>query len=1399
MKKLSKLFFLTLSSSMAIVLPSAFALNSSSQSINNDGNVSDMSSSKQRSVATRSDYTNYPGTSTTPKNVHLVDLSQTGIIQHTAYDLNGSGYATFTSSTSQSRTSPKTVNQISKFLTKNVYDNTGKVIKEAGSLDWSISDSDLLSLINNNPPNNGNTLKFKAILFSVGGQDSFKSLFVLADLLSSGNSNQGSYLFQIQWEDQTIGEVTQKAGNYRLACKLSNNSTNNQYNFLSLETPSTHTLQALNVKDISNNNQQNVSDFIKYVSVSNSNFNNNALIENEKSISLNLSNNNIKNEFDLSSSQTYKPIYVNRINSNIFVLMQKENGSNPSTKEFVVLKSPSIAQNTGSVLEITDVKNLDISTSTSFVSGATTSSTKSDISILYNDNNNAPAFDFLISKDNSNSYQKVKLDFSNFTLTENKTFTGYHLNKGIKQLVKVYKNNSTSIDGYLALTKDNKVIQLNDKFESTTNSLLFDFKKSTINFGDINFIYTQFGDSNWYAQGIDGKIYVFSKDTFVGVWEDLSSKETYEIPVRFNIKSKKEVPADVLYKNVLLNENTYDTAFLQFLNSPESYKNFLTVDESSIDPRLNGQKPIIEVKIQSKNGTNGTPDSNPTPSINEEEKKSKKYKITFDFYQILRVIKPNGEVLPSTDPKAKKVKLGSQSYTFINANAVVNSKAEGNNATFPEFIKKMYPSQIIEILKQAQTSDSQENKNFLDYFVQVENVSAPTFSFFGSDLDGTLSIRVVSKYAWQNGVLGPLNTTFNFGTEAEPFFAYNPFGKTSNGKFNDSITPVDKTFENSSIEEERRIYERLKTIYSSKLPSTVTKQEIYDDFLVLGSAFGVQQYIDNGTIILPELETDMKIIPDDKNGKMFVEVVFPQIGPKLNYKVKFETAPVFAKDISASQTVYFSWQNTNEIKLTPGSSYTGGSSIASIKASDVANMINAASQSISTNGPQSLLEILTKFANFSDFYANMIATEQIIVNATFSDKYGVLNIMLKMKNGEVIPGMDSSVITMTYSGFKIESNAQSGDISLVSNFQFGTYNGPKDKTPSSITETDLATNGLLPDNWSTLKSNNSVSLQLTPSNATGVLSVTVTVTNYFDNTNDQVYPSKTLSTLITGLKTSEQPNNLIAWKSNYDLYKDLYNDDLTEKTPSQIKSKVLTKANDDAGSQLNPSYKYYLLKNLAYISNELDKRLQENPKAVSDVSIIEDDVYGTLTVAATIKFETGTENFSSVINGFKGTNYTFSLDFVVSDDDQSNPNLLSLRSKKASEVSSEDKELQSLYKMKTSDNLTRNITLTPDDNKGTLIVNIKIDDPKTGDTLVQESRTYSGFVKTIYTDKGTNWGIVIMSIIIPIIVFSIPLFLMGYINNRKDMKKIAGRLSKRLSDEQDRARRRQKLFNIDRK
>lgn len=56
-----------------------------------------------------------------------------------------------------------------------------------------------------------------------------------------------------------------------------------------------------------------------------------------------------------------------------------------------------------------------------------------------------------------------------------------------------------------------------------------------------------------------------------------------------------------------------------------------------------------------------------------------------------------------------------------------------------------------------------------------------------------------------------------------------------------------------------------------------------------------------------------------------------------------------------------------------------------------------------------------------------------------------------------------------------------------------------------------------------------------------------------------------------------------------------------------------------------------------------------------------------------------------------------------------------------------------------------------------------------------------------------------MSIIIPIIVFSIPLFLMGYINNRKDMKKIAGRLSKRLSDEQDRARRRQKLFNIDRK
>ncbi|MDE7099826.1 MAG: hypothetical protein K2N99_01215, partial [Malacoplasma sp.] len=105
-----------------------------------------------------------------------------------------------------------------------------------------------------------------------------------------------------------------------------------------------------------------------------------------------------------------------------------------------------------------------------------------------------------------------------------------------------------------------------------------------------------------------------------------------------------------------------------------------------------------------------------------------------------------------------------------------------------------------------------------------------------------------------------------------------------------------------------------------------------------------------------------------------------------------------------------------------------------------------------------------------------------------------------------------------------------------------------------------------------------------------------------------------------------------------------------------------------------------------------------------------------------------------------------------------------------------------------SPNYITSIDLSYDDFGGTLTINITVKDTS-GIELASNSRTYTGFSTVKDTSKGTNWGIVAAAIIVPLVVLLIPVLLVGQIQQRRNMKAIAKRLSSRLKEEQDRERR----------
>ncbi|MBD5445701.1 MAG: hypothetical protein HDR31_00080, partial [Mycoplasma sp.] len=932
-----------------------------------------------------------------------------------------------------------------------------------------------------------------------------------------------------------------------------------------------------------------------------------------------------------------------------------------------------------------------------------------------------------------------------------KTTTGGLANSFLSQVSPVYVINSSNIAYYVGLTSDNLAIRLDTSFNYI--STLYDFNKSSVSsMGKIWNIFTQSGDSNWYAQMTDGTFAQFTDSTFIGQWDKVLQNESQELPVNISVLEESQLSPTILYQKVANDSNNaYDSTFTAFLGSATAYENFLTVNFQ--DPRLNGQLPDISV----------TSSEFTAPTTTN----SKTYTVTLTFKQNLRKIDASGNI-SNTSGSGTQIDLGSKTYTFVNETGVItpaNGYIDQNsvdktpvptNVIMPSYVTAMKPSQVAQLINQDTNNGKLGTSNYavVNNIVQIENAANAQFYASGTDSTGVLTLTISVPAFWtQLGTARTLNTpysrTYVFGTNDTPYFDLNPFGSDAAI----SVTEKDETYFSDAVNSVD--VANLKSKYSIILPSNADPMTMFNDFFVLGSAFTNESNISNGTIQMPTSE-DIQIIPFDSEGYAFISVTFPKIGNQKNVRYSFQTPNIFLKNQFEKASTYFVWKNSDV-----SNTQLNNSSLNTVQASSIANIINSSSSN-------NLNDILKVFASYSSNFLNLFSS----VNATADDTFGMLTIQAKLNQDAINAGYTSNNFVSSFSGFK-----KVGTTSTTSQqFNFGVLDSSNaifSKSPSQVTAADLINNSYitLPSGYSSANMNYSITL--TPSNSTGTLGVAITFDNWVEtqgSTTTQI-PKKTFSTTLKGFAKTGTQNNMLVWKSI-----DSISSQLTSNTPSNVISALANQSN------------LTLLQNFANISYDLLTKLNDNNVSVY---LVPDNQTGSLKISSTLNVDGAVQSFSTTVSGFKSSS---SLDpnVVIVPDSQTNASLLaSIKEKIPSEVTIAD--LISLYSLSNYDSSSwkLSITLEPDDATGILTVSYKFNSLLSpGYSTTPQTITYSGLKTYIPNDAGTNWIIVAVSIIVPLIVFITPIFIFGYVQTRKDMKKIARRLDRRLEEERKKEKRR---------
>ena len=1345
MKKINIKKSLLVLASTATLMTGSFALSESffqnyesNLNLQNSNNQNIISTASTRSTA--DSYIQPAGI----KNDGSFDLAKMPA-QYKAIDDNNSGFAILTSSTKvDSATGNYSFNQITKYLTTSVTDDKGTITSASGTKAWTVDMNDF-----SGKQSTGNNASIAAILYSAGGYQEFKSLFAIV------NSDSGSYLFRIYWETQTIGGVSHNSGEVEFVQNLSQTGSNPiiKYNALALESPSTHTIQILSLPDISNNSQDLT---INYGTVSSQTFIKNGTAGAQfTNNTLTMSSSDMQRYF--AAATKYFPSYIQKVNSSVFVIFSAENYTDANKDKAIVMINPTISSTTSS-FTTSNYKNISLANS-KFIANKSFK-----VNVLPT---TTTSFSLVISQSTNNTNGNLattSINLNNFSATVNintvenvvlkTTATGGLTNSFLNQVSPVYVINSSNIAYYVGLTSDNLAIRLDTSFNYV--STLYDFNKSSISsMGKIWNIFTQSGDSNWYAQMTDGTFAQFTDSTFIGQWDSILQNNSQELPVNISVLEESQLSPTILYQKVADDSNNaYDSTFTAFLNSATSYENFLTINFQ--DPRLNGQLPDISVSASDF--------SKPTDTTH-----SKTYQITLTFKQNLRQIDASGNI-SNASGSGTQINLGSKTYTFVNETGVITpangyidqSSVDKNpittNVIMPSYVTAMKPSQVAQLINQDTNSGKLGTSNYavVNNIIQIQNAANAQFYASGSDSTGVLTLTISAPAFWTElGSARTLNTpysrTYVFGTNDNPYFNFNPFG--SDSAIN--VTEKDNAYFTNTANSTD--VANLKSKYSIILPSNASPMDLFNDFFVLGSAFTNESNISSGAIQMPTSD-NIQIIPFDSEGYAFISVTFPKIGNQQNVRYSFQTPSIFLKNQFEKTSTYFVWKNTDV-----SNSQLNNNTLNKVKASAIASMINSSSSS--QNDLDSILKVFASYSsNFLDLFSN--------VKATSDDAFGMLTIQVTLTQDAINAGYTSNNFVSSFSGFQ-KSGTSASQAQTFAFKELQSDNQIFAKSPSQVTAADLINNSYitLPSGYSSANMNYSITL--TPSNSTGTLGVAITFDNWVETqgqTTTQI-PKKTFSATLKGFAKTGTQNNMLVWKSI-----DSISSQLTSNTPSNVISALANQSN------------LTLLQNFANISYDLLTKLNDNNVSVY---LVPDNQTGSLKISATLNVDGAVQSFSTTVSGFKSSS---SLDpnVVIVPDSQTNASLLaSIKEKIPSEVTIAD--LISLYSLSNYDSSSwkLSITLEPDDATGILTVSYKFNSLLSpGYSTTPQTITYSGLKTYIPNDAGTNWIIVAVSIIVPLIVFITPIFIFGYVQTRKDMKKIARRLDRRLEEERKKEKRR---------
>ncbi|MEG2198351.1 MAG: lipoprotein 17-related variable surface protein [Malacoplasma sp.] len=1332
MTKLNKKFKKTLIPLMLILATtglSSFAL--STLFTNNNTTLStEISSNKimrNSSKATTGAWQTNSNTASTTNNVIDQNLSSSNKydfenlpLQNYAADFSYTGFAMFTSST----TANGNFDQITKFATQSQLKNFGSTdLITPGNVQWIVKSQDLATILSVQ----ANQIQLKSMLYSPGGFGAHPSLFVLANCTEA--SKIGSYVFRIMWNAASgpIGsETTPPApGDYKLFQKIS--TDNNYFNFLSLESPSTNTIQVLRAPKVTTlSSDLNI--IFKTISEASS----------------------LTPDTPPAATYTYTiptallatNISVNsvarffwRLNSDMFVFYQDSTATSTSatTSGTWIKLAPLFNVNT---LTITQEDILPLDLSTYYTSGIFSNNTTTPL--IYNlVNISSDSYRLLISQSTTASVATgaskfVSISFSLSTLlsSTNPPVPSVHdvigTNIYFKNVEKMYGGaNNANIVSYLALDSLDRVVKLDKNFSNP--KIIYNFKQASLNLGNIPIIYTKVGDSSWYALMSDTKFVQFLDSNLIGRWDQIASSTSLELAVNFDILNYDKIKPIVIYQKIANDEgNGYSTEFNQYLGNSTSYNDFMNI--TFVDPRLGGGLPNITV----------------TPSAFSSQS-SREYNITLTFKQTLRQLNPDGSI--DTTGTSSEYTLFSQAYKFINAEGNVygatGSTGSGSNAPStpfeaPSFLKNKFPSEITDA-------------DIRQYLIKYSNVPNFIISKNPSDLYGILDITINVPIMWKSNGVGSYFIvqneliTFGFGNQQQPFFKSNPlFGQ------NTSTTVIDENY----INVDANLINKLTLKYSATLPSAVSFSNIVNDFIIFGTAFYNQSLINSGLIVLPT-EKDVTLIPLDKEGQVLVRLTIPKIGNISNKELLFYTPKLFLKDPTANESIYFSFRNNEDVLNTNfGSTNT---KLSAQNPSLIAKYLNG------YNNPNVVQTILNYFAIYSSYFNDLINNaaldggNAINIDAIADDVAGTLDVQIQLQS--TLPNSNIYRFERIFYGF-----AKSGTVpSNAPTFSFA--NIPNDLlglSPSNISISQLENANVFSMN--DIAKSLQFTINLEPINTSGILGIKVVFYNWVESGN--VTPIKEFSRYYSGFRISKEPVSMIAWKS----FKEI-----DEKYRTVFPTFVVNSIKSNEPTNLGQLLQF------ANISESIQLYLRSNDSKLS-VNYIPNDSDGTISIIATLNGYLTPTNVVVLENKISGFNYIY-VNTPISFESENSLKMQSLKSKLPSDIS--DDEVSSLYQITYLDDsptLEPSINIIKNNINGTLSVAIELKDPTTNAIKQTNSIVYSGF-STLQPQKSTvDYLTLALVVVIPMILLIPPIIFISYFKNKKEIKRVSELLDKRLTD-----------------